>query len=274
MRSPSSQLQPQPRLQSQPIPAPQPLATVQPQQPQQKARPTTIPVPARPLLTFSQYTPFQSAIPIQTPLTFSQYTPFQSAIFPSQLPALRKNASRNRLNVRFPPVAGYQEQRPTQVTSIQRRARLDVLRRRLQCVIPGRYGQTQRGQNVTNGAPGQIPASFRNHRQKKQGVIDARDYQSPQALHPVPGSSILVDFNVPTWKRLCSSAFSLSKVIFLVETIFTSKEEIKVVCNLRGDDAQSFIDATHKVCTFHSGSQPDHLRSCDPLTPEPPTYAV
>ena len=98
---------------------------------------------------------------------------------------------------------------------------------------------------------GQIPTSSHDHTQEKQGVVDAYNYESPHALYPAPGSSILVNFNLPTWKRLCSSAFPPPEAISLAEAIFMSKDEVKVVCDLRGDDAQSFIDATHKVRFAH-----------------------
>ena len=105
------------------------------------------------------------------------------------------------------------------------------------------------GKRVERSTPtaGQIPVSSHDRTQEKQGVIDAHNYESPRALHPVPGSSVPVNFNVPTWKRLCSSAFPPPELISLAEAIFMSKDEVKVICNLRGDDAQSFIDAAHKV---------------------------
>ena len=87
---------------------------------------------------------------------------------------------------------------------------------------------------------------------------------------------IPVNSDVPIWKRLCSTTSLTPEVISLAEAIFMNKGEIKVVCNLHGDDAQSFIDATHKVRFVHPalGYNLIIFCSCYSLTPKPLTYAV
>ena len=42
--------------------------------------------------------------------------------------------------------------------------------------------------------------------------------------------------------------FALPDRPSLIESVFSSKEGSKVVCNLCGDDAQSFIDVIDEVC--------------------------
>ena len=51
-----------------------------------------------------------------------------------------------------------------------------------------------------------------------------------------------------TWKHLCSHTFLPHEAVYLIEGIFTNKDEVKMICDLRGDDAQIFIDVIHKVC--------------------------
>ena len=62
------------------------------------------------------------------------------------------------------------------------------------------------------------------------------------------GSSIPVSPDSPAWKSLISGPLPPSDVIFLIGMIFSSRDEIRTVCNLRGDDAQTFIDVIHEVC--------------------------
>lgn len=66
--------------------------------------------------------------------------------------------------------------------------------------------------------------------------------------HPAPGPSILLNSDTPAWKRLCAHASLPHEVISLVQAIFMSKDEVKSIFDLRGDDAQSFLDVIHKVC--------------------------
>jgi len=43
------------------------------------------------------------------------------------------------------------------------------------------------------------------------------------------------------------SRVSLQEIIPLIETTFTSQDEAKMINDLRGDEAQAFIDMLHKV---------------------------
>jgi len=74
-------------------------------------------------------------------------------------------------------------------------------------------------------------------------------------------SSIIVDPDAPACKRLISKAFFPHEVTSLIETIFTSKDQVKMIGDLRGDDAQAFIDVIHKVCftPLHFWARSDYL---------------
>lgn len=63
-----------------------------------------------------------------------------------------------------------------------------------------------------------------------------------------PGLFILTDPNTPAWKRLINHGLLPHEVVSLVETIFTSEDEVKMIFDLSADDAQSFINAIHRVC--------------------------
>ena len=64
---------------------------------------------------------------------------------------------------------------------------------------------------------------------------------------PLFDSSTPVDLGAPACRRLIGQAFSPHEVISLIEAIFTGKDEIRMIRNLRGDAAQTFIDAVHEV---------------------------
>ena len=86
------------------------------------------------------------------------------------------------------------------------------------------------------------------HTQETKEGTGAHDDRPLLATHRVPGSSVPADSNTPRWKRLISHTLPPHEVIYLVEAIFTSKGEVEMIRELRGDDAQAFIDVVHKVC--------------------------
>lgn len=53
---------------------------------------------------------------------------------------------------------------------------------------------------------------------------------------------------LPVWKRLISDALPPPEVISVISEMFTSVDEVKMVCNLQGDAAQVFVNAIHEVC--------------------------
>ena len=77
--------------------------------------------------------------------------------------------------------------------------------------------------------------------------VDTHDGRLPCIVDPTPGFSTIVDHSMPAYKRLISNAFSPHELIALIGATFTSKDEVRMVCNLHGDDAQTFIDVIHEV---------------------------
>jgi hypothetical protein len=90
-----------------------------------------------------------------------------------------------------------------------------------------------------------IPLSFYLLRLYGSQLKPQGDFTSRVNLAPDP--SILVDLEAPACKRLISHAFSPHEVISLVEAVFANKDEVKMVRELRGDDAQTFVDVVHGV---------------------------
>ena len=88
-------------------------------------------------------------------------------------------------------------------------------------------------------------------------------------LTAYPGSSNLVEVDVPVCKYLISRAFSLlHNLISLIKAIFASKDEVKIIHGLRGDNTQIFFDVVHEVrfILFPSGMQSDYLSSTPSLS--------
>lgn len=81
-----------------------------------------------------------------------------------------------------------------------------------------------------------------------------------------------LDRNIPTWKRLISHTFPSYEVTSLVEEIFVSENELTALDDLRGDDAQTFIDVIHEVrlCT-PSSEKRDLIAFVGCFSPGPPT---
>jgi len=66
-------------------------------------------------------------------------------------------------------------------------------------------------------------------------------------VSPASDPSTPVDFDAPACKRLISRTLLPHEMISLIETIFASKDEVKMIRGLRGIDAQTFIDVIHEV---------------------------
>jgi len=59
--------------------------------------------------------------------------------------------------------------------------------------------------------------------------------------------SNLVNSDVPACKRQIGHTFSTQGVTSLIEAIFMNKDEIRMVRNLRRNDAQTFVDVIYEV---------------------------
>ena len=88
-----------------------------------------------------------------------------------------------------------------------------------------------------------LPNQILPHRptRKNQGKASTYDPKPLSVTHPV-------DSDTPAWKSLISRPLTPSDVISLIGMIFISKDEVKTVFNLRGNDAQAFVDVIHEVC--------------------------
>ena len=67
------------------------------------------------------------------------------------------------------------------------------------------------------------------------------------AVYLTSDSPTPTDPGEPTWKRLASRAFLPHEVASLIEATLMSQGEVKMIGNLCGGDAQSFVDVIHEV---------------------------
>lgn len=51
----------------------------------------------------------------------------------------------------------------------------------------------------------------------------------------------------PAWKRLIDTAPNTNERISLITAIFSNHDQVEMVGNLNGNDAQRFLDVTHEV---------------------------
>jgi len=58
---------------------------------------------------------------------------------------------------------------------------------------------------------------------------------------------VIMYSDVPTWKWLINTFFTMAERISLITSIFSDPVEIEVVGHLSGDDAQNFIDAIDAI---------------------------
>ena len=66
----------------------------------------------------------------------------------------------------------------------------------------------------------------------------------------------------PAWEQLISHTLSTHERISLIVSIFSDRNQVKVVEGISGDDAQNFIDVIDAVSTTHL-----HLWGTGRLTP-------
>ena len=89
------------------------------------------------------------------------------------------------------------------------------------------------------------------------GTLDVQPLESPNktptrvpqllTVNQTPNSPVFLDSEAPACRRLISRAFSSHEIVSLIDAIFESQNEVKVIHYLRGDDAQTFIDGIHEV---------------------------
>ena len=81
------------------------------------------------------------------------------------------------------------------------------------------------------------------------GLQFTRDDDLPLTVYPTSDLSVLANPDTPTCKPATSHTPSPHEVISLVEEIFTSRDEVKMIDFLSGDDAQTFINVIHEAST-------------------------
>ena len=95
----------------------------------------------------------------------------------------------------------------------------------------------------------------------------------PSTAYTVSGLSAVVDPEQSACRRLISCAFIPREIIPLIEAIFTSDAETDVIGDLRGEDAQTFIDLVHGVrLQFHL--EGDICRFFCPPAPTPSLFTI
>ena len=69
----------------------------------------------------------------------------------------------------------------------------------------------------------------------------------PLMAHQVPESPDLLGPDATACERLIRGFHSPQQVVSLIEAIFTSTDEVAMIRDLRGDDAQGFVDVVNEV---------------------------
>ena len=65
---------------------------------------------------------------------------------------------------------------------------------------------------------------------------------------PAPNVYRVIIFrNLPTWKRLISPTLPTRERVYLINSIFSDRDEFEVFEYLSGDDAQAFVDMINEV---------------------------
>jgi len=83
-----------------------------------------------------------------------------------------------------------------------------------------------------------------------------------------------LDLSSPLWKRLTNHTFP-SYEVTLIGEIFVNEKEVRALNDLRGDEAQAFIDVIHDVRLHTSSSkEPDLILLLDGVSSLAPSLAL
>ena len=87
----------------------------------------------------------------------------------------------------------------------------------------------------------------------QQALLDVIDSECPGPPYP-PGPSVHTGFDTLDWKRLIRGPLAAPERISLITTIFSNRDEVKMVRRLYGDDAQTFVNVIYdaRLCTLSS----------------------
>ena len=110
-------------------------------------------------------------------------------------------------------------------------------------------------------SPPIAPTPHLSRTQDEQRGACTHNDQPIFAPHTAQGPPTLVGLGTPACKRLISHSLPAHEVIPLIEETFTSKEQIRIIRDLRGDDAQTFVNVIHEVClvSFLPEAQANYL---------------
>ena len=87
----------------------------------------------------------------------------------------------------------------------------------------------------------------RSHRAPLPDALARGLSPTTSTLHTASNSPTILDSKLSACRRLINHTFSPHETVSLIEGIFTSKAEINIIRDLRGDDAQAFVDVVHEV---------------------------
>ena len=71
-----------------------------------------------------------------------------------------------------------------------------------------------------------------------------------RSVFPISQPPPHLDFATSACKRLITHTSSQTEVVSIIEVLFASQDEIKIIDHLCGDDAQAFIDTLDKVRSY------------------------
>ncbi|KAF9780168.1 kinase-like domain-containing protein [Thelephora terrestris] len=134
---------------------------------------------------------------------------------------------------------------------------------------------TKSTQSERTSDTAKFTASMSTHRNMGKDLVTLQksDPSDNSAAYGVPAGTVddaqttssdpplLVGLDASACERLIHRTFSPREVISLIEAIFTSRREIQMVRDLRGDAAQAFIDVVHER-VFHHNSGRSVLLLC------------
>ena len=108
----------------------------------------------------------------------------------------------------------------------------------------------RRAHRVADHHPTAKPGTVRPMKRKlanSHSHDSTSDDSPPLMARPIPELSDLLGLGVPAYKRLIGGSLSQEQVISLIKAILTSKDEAAMIRNLRGEDAQAFVDVVNEV---------------------------
>ena len=90
----------------------------------------------------------------------------------------------------------------------------------------------------------------------QHGGPSSESHDPPSGLHDSPAVvSVHPNPDPPGWKKLIGGPLTTHERATLIVTIFSNRDEIEVIKQLCGDEAQTFVDVIYEVCPHPSHSE-------------------